>query len=223
VQAELEARRRSRQRRKIDTYFPDTGPHRRSLYPKHLEFFRAGAEHRERAFVAGNRCGKTIAGAYEVACHLTGEYPAWWEGRRFEVPTDIWAAGDTNKTVRDIITHELLGPANQRGTGMIPGDSIVDISTARGVADAIDTVFVQHVSGFVSTLGFKSYSEGRANFQGTSKHLIWFDEEPPMDVYVEALMRTMVVPGDDRGGLCILTFTPLSGWSEVVNSFLGSE
>jgi len=69
--------------------FPSTGPLRRELYPKHLEFFRAGAAHKERAFIAGNRCGKTVAGGYETTLHLTGLYPDWWEGRRFACPSHI--------------------------------------------------------------------------------------------------------------------------------------
>lgn len=223
IQAEREARRQARRRRKIDTLFSDSGPYRRELYPKHLDFFKAGATHKERCFMAGNRCGKTVAGAYEVTLHLTGLYPPWWEGRRFACPTDIWAGGDTNKTVRDIITQELLGPPNERGTGIIPGDSILDISTARGVADSVDTVLVKHASGGTSTLGFKTYSEGRHSWQGSSRHVCWIDEEPPQDVYLEALMRTMVVPGDERGGIVLLTFTPLSGWSQVVDSFLGER
>ena len=35
----------------------------------------AGREYQERALVAGNRCGKTVVGAYETAVHLTGMYP----------------------------------------------------------------------------------------------------------------------------------------------------
>ena len=41
------------------------------------------------------------------------------------------------------------------------------------------------------------------------------DEEPPYDVYVECLMRTMT-----NDGMMMLTFTPLMGLSEVVLSFL---
>jgi phage terminase large subunit-like protein len=200
--------------------FPATGPFRRELYTKHLEFFAAGAVHKERLFMAGNRVGKTTAGAYETTLHLTGLYPDWWPGRRFACPTDIWAAGDKAKTVRDIIQAELLGPATERGTGMIPGDLILDMSTARGVADAVDVVVVQHVTGRPAVLGFKTYSEGRENFQGTSKHVIWYDEEPPADVYTEGLMRTMIVPGDADGGIALITFTPLNGWTEVVESFV---
>jgi terminase large subunit-like protein len=93
VKAALERERTRRNQRKIDRLFPDTGPLRRELYVKHLKFFRAGAVYRERLFMAGNRCGKTTAGAYEMAVHLTGQYPHWWEGRRFDGAIDAWAAG----------------------------------------------------------------------------------------------------------------------------------
>ncbi len=59
--------------RRFDLFFPDTGPLRRELYQKHLEFFRAGRTYRERCFMAANRVGKTEgAGGYEMTCHLTG-------------------------------------------------------------------------------------------------------------------------------------------------------
>jgi len=81
VRAELQRR----QQHRILRYYPDTGPLRRELYPKHMEFFRAGATARERLMLAANRIGKTEGlGAYEVTLHLTGRYPAWWEGRRFD-------------------------------------------------------------------------------------------------------------------------------------------
>src|SRR6516225_11240412 len=88
---------------KIDTYYPDSGPLRRELYPKHLAFFEAGATRRERAFVAANRVGKSEGvGAYETVLHLTGRYPPFWKGRRFNRAIQAWAAGDTAKTTRDI-------------------------------------------------------------------------------------------------------------------------
>src|SRR6516165_7127907 len=77
----------------LDTYYPIAGPLRRDLYPKHLAFFRAGAERRERAFLAANRVGKSEGvGGYEITLHLTGRYPDWWKGRRFSRPITAWAA-----------------------------------------------------------------------------------------------------------------------------------
>ena len=78
-----ENQRRS-SRRKLSTYYPDEGPLRRELYKKHLEFFAAGKQYRERLLLAANRVGKTEGvGGYEVTLHLTGNYPAWWTGRRW--------------------------------------------------------------------------------------------------------------------------------------------
>lgn len=202
---------------KILQYFPDTGPLRRELYQKHLEFFRAGADHRERCFLAANKIGKTeSAGGYETTCHLTGEYPVWWEGRRFEHPIQAWAAGDSGKTVKDVIQRVLLGEKGAYGTGLIPSRRIVATTAKSGVADAVDTIFVRHKSGGRSEIILKSYAEGRESFQGTNKHVIWLDEECAMAIYTECLLRTMTT-----NGLIIATFTPLLGLSELVCYFLG--
>lgn len=206
--------------RKFFTMFPDNGPLAYHQYPKIMEFFAAGATERERLLMAGNRVGKSEGGAYEIACHLTGLYPHWWTGRRFEKPIRIWVAGDTTKTVRDIIQGKLMGPPNRWGTGMIPGDKIImdRISRISGVADAIDTIVVKHEGGWTNTLAFKSYEQGRKSFQGTEQDIIWLDEEAPEDVYSECLLRTMTT-----NGLVMLTFTPLSGMTNVVMSFLGNS
>ncbi len=215
----LEERQRRERQRKLFTLYPNDGPLRRELYQKHLQFFRLGSEAgiNERGFMAANRVGKTWgAGGYETALHMTGLYPDWWDGRRFDHPVDWWAAGDTGETTRDIIQLCLLGPIEDMGTGLIPGALLVgEPSRRRGIADAVDTMQVKHVSGGISQLGFKSYDQGRKKFQGTEKHGVWLDEEPPMDVYSECLLRLMTV-----NGLMLLTFTPLSGISEVVMSLM---
>jgi phage terminase large subunit-like protein len=211
----LEAEQRRRARNKITTYFPENGPCRRELYARHMDFIAAGASHLERLFMAANRVGKTDLGAYETTCHLTGIYPAWWNGKRFPHAIDAWAAGINNATTRDVIQQKLLGNPGEIGTGFIPGDSIIHVSNRQGLAGAVDTVYVRHASGGRSVLGFKSYEMGRESFQGTAKHLVWLDEEPDQAVYTEALMRTATTDG-----IALLTFTPLLGMSDVVKSFL---
>jgi phage terminase large subunit-like protein len=205
-------------------YYPDNGPLRRELYPKHMEFFRAGHDYRERCFMAGNRIGKTEgAGGYETALHLTGDYPYWWEGREFDKPVKFWAAGKTNETTRDIVQFKLFGEvkgsgANKRvsGTGLIPGELIGDISWKQGVADLIDKVEIRRADGRgTSILGLKSYQQGRGAFEGTEQDGIWLDEEPPIDIYGECLIRTATT-----NGLIYITFTPLEGMSETVLQFI---
>lgn len=184
-------------------------------YPKQRAFHDAGALHRERLFRAGNQLGKTVAGAAEAAYHLTGRYPSWWRGRRFDKPTVGWAAGVTGESTRDNPQRLLLGRPGSFGTGMIPGQSIIEHSSARGIADAIDTVSVKHVSGGISTVAFKSYERRREKWQGETLDWIWFDEEPSLDIYTEGLTRTNVGLGP-----VWITFTPLQGMSSVVSRFM---
>ena len=223
--AELEASATLRERRnKIARLFPDedlTGPngevqvYARAKYAKHTEFFALGRGHTERAFMAANRVGKTVVGSYEAAVHLTGEYPEWWQGRRFPGPVDGWAGSDTGETTRDIVQLALLGSPGDFGTGAIPHRTIAGISMRKGVNDAVDIVQVRHKSGRHSTIGFKSYDQGREKWQGTARHFIWLDEEPPESIYDEALVRTMTVDG-----LMMVTFTPLKGLSAVALRFM---
>src|SRR6516165_7682781 len=184
-------------------------------YPKQAEFHNAGAKHRERLLMAGNQLGKTLAGGFEVAMHATGRYPDWWQGKRFDRPIHAWAAGTTGETVRDTVQRVLIGRPGQHGTGAIPKDAIGELVSARGVADLLDTIRVRHISGDWSSIGLKSYLSGREKFQGETLDLVWFDEEPPADIYLEGLTRTNI-----GGNPVFMTFTPLLGVSEVVRRFL---
>lgn len=200
---------------KLFRLYPDTGPLRRELYPKHLQFF--SARDQERCMMAANRVGKTWGvGGYETALHLTGEYPDWWQGRRFDHPIEAWAAGDTSETTRDIVQAALMGPLAELGTGLIPAANIIGEPTKRaGVPGAMDTGRIRHKSGGVSLIGFKSFDQGRKKFQGTAKHLCWLDEEPPEDVYDECMLRLMTTDG-----MMLCTFTPLEGLTKIALRFL---
>lgn len=156
----------------------------------------------------------TELGAFEMTCHLTGEYPPWWEGRRFDKAVRAWAAGDTSKTVRGILQHKLLGADGAQGTGMIPAAAIKHISRS-SVPGAYDTIWVRHRSGGVSSLEFKSYDQRRKAFQGTTLDVLWLDEEPPQEIYTECLMRTITT-----NGLVYMTFTPLQGVTPLILEFM---
>jgi phage terminase large subunit-like protein len=207
---------RQRRRSPFLTMFPDAGPWRRELYAKHIEFFRAGAQYNQRLFMAANRVGKTVAGAFETACHLTGRYPSWWEGRHFERATDGWACGTTSQTTRDVVESVLLGKFGN--PGMIPVEAILRTAAGRSISGSVETAWVRHVSGKDSKLGFKTYEQGRRSFEGEAKDFIWCDEEPPLDVYTEMLYRLLTTKG-----LAWTTFTPLLGMSEMVTLFLEAE
>lgn len=193
-------------------------------YGKQREFHANGKTHSERLFMAGNQLGKTLSGGAEWAMHLTGRYPDWWEGAVFDKPTIMWAAGVTGESTRDNPQRILVGPPTQEeawGTGMIPKDALVDWDRAMGVPNLLDNVTVRWGGGGdvsnISVLSFKAYEKGREKWQGPTLDGVWFDEEPPLDIYTEGLTRTN---RGQRGQFTMITFTPLLGMSEVVSLFL---
>lgn len=195
----------------INSLFPDTGPLRRELYPKHMEFFEGGPNNRVRLMLCANRVGKTVAGGFELVCHLTGNYPHWWTGRRFNRPVSCLAAGETGKLVRDSLQFKLLGPPNDIGTGLIPFDLIHERRAKAGTADAVDTVSVKYKTGGYSTVAFQSFDQGREAFQATERDVVMLDEEAPLNIFTECVTRTMTT-----GGIVMMTFTPLKGMTETV-------
>lgn len=179
------------------------------------------AMERECLFMAGNQLGKTMAGAAEMAMHLTGRYPDWWQGHRFTKPITALAGSESYELTRDGVQRLLIGPpANEDewGTGFIPGAAIVARTRRMGVSNALDSVTVRHVSGGNSTLLFKAYEQGRGKWQANTVDYVWFDEEPPEDVYFEGITRT-----NATRGLIRVTFTPLKGMSSVVARYLMEE
>ena len=192
-------------------------------YPKQIEFHAAGGPLtvRERLLKAGNQVGKTVSAGYEHAMHLTGRYPDWWVGATFDEPTIGWAASETSQSTRDTVQRILLGQVGSWGTGAIPRDALKEIKrSASSVPDAVETVLVKHggggdVQAGTSRVTIKTYDQGRLRWQGETLDFVWFDEEPPEDIYFEGLTRT-----NARGGIVTLTFTPLKGMSEVVRRFL---
>ena len=115
----------------------------------------------------------------------------------------------------------LIGPPEQEdewGTGTIPGDCLVDTNRASGISDALSTAVIKHVSGGNSYLAFKAYEQGRKKWQTETLDFVWFDEEPPLDIYTEGLTRTNAILGP-----IFLTITPLMGITEVVRMFMAEE
>lgn len=206
IDAELEREAAANQLR---TYRP---------YPWQIDFHNAGVTHPERMLMAANRVGKTVSAACEVAYHLTGNYPDWWKGKRFDKPTLVWTGSPTNETSRDIVQNELLGGLGEKlGTGWVPRASIFGTPTTRqaGVKNVVDSFQVKHRSGGLSTCVLKTYEQGWQKWQGTAPHVVWMDEEPDdYKIFSEAQTRILT-----SKGIVLVTFTPLSGVTDLVEHF----
>lgn len=188
----------------------------RKHYKKHLEFFAAGAKYNFRCFLAANRTGKTTGEAYEIVAHCTGDYPEWWEGRKFDKPVRVCVSGQTAESVREVLQYELLGSPGDYGSGMIPKESISKLTSKPGTPNAIKDVFIRHKSGGTSSITFKSFDQGLQAFMGAWYDIVWMDEEclDPM-IYSELCIRLMT-----RKGMMVNTFTPLYGLSQIVLKYM---
>jgi phage terminase large subunit-like protein len=162
----------------------------------------------------------TLSASREAAMHSAGIYPEWWDGVRFLKPTVGWAASITSQGTRDTVQRMLLGRPGEFGTGSIPKDNLIEVKKAtHGVADSVETITVRHQpTGGTSRITLKTYDQGRERWQGDTLNWIWFDEEPPEDIFTEGMTRTVAT-----GGIGFMTFTPLLGMSEVVKKFLVSK
>jgi phage terminase large subunit-like protein len=188
-------------------------------YPQQKQFHAAGKEAKERLFMAANRFGKTYATSIEVCMHLTGQYPEWWNGYRYESPVNVWVASISREATRDILQKKYyIGDESAGAKGLLLPYQIISKSYGSGVSGFIDTAKIQHSSGGVSTLSFKSFDQGMEKFQGTERNIIHLDEEPPREIYMECLLRTMATRSDFYG-MMLLSMVPLKGATDMVKRF----
>ena len=158
---------------------------------------------RNRWVFGGNRTGKTECGAAETAWLLRGNHPY----RKVRGAVTGWAVSVSYGAGREVAQKKLLSylnPAWIERVGMRKGGKD---NPDGGI---VDYIAVRNVFGSVSYVYFKSCESGREKFQGSSLDFVWFDEEPPRDVYEECRMRVFDRKGDVYG-----TMTPLKGMTYI--------
>ena len=184
-------------------------------------FFDTGGSDR-RGILAANRIGKTVSTCFETACHLTGQYPRWWTGRRFASPITAMVAGEGWAQVAMVLQQELLGSQDvklrdQIGTGAIPRDCIRTETMRSDGANCLG-VEIRHTSGQNSYLLFANYTQEVRQMQGFKLNLAVFDEQPPDDFFSEIVTRTATTQGQ-----VLCSFTPLKGLNGLVSKFWNHE
>ncbi len=183
------------------------------VHKKQIAFHKC--KKKNRWVFGGNRSGKTECGAVEAIYIARGIHP-YRENRK-----DVfgWVVSLSREVQRDVAQKKILHYLNP--------DWIVDIVMSSGRKDSansgvIDQLIIKNVFGGTSTIGFKSCDQGREKFQGSSLDFVWFDEEPPKDIYEECKMRVL-----DRNGDIFGTMTPLKGltfiYDEIFLNKFGSK
>lgn len=172
-----------------------------TVHIKQLEFHKCTL--RNRWVFGGNRSGKTECGAVETIWWARGIHPY-----RDNRPNTVgWVVSLSYEVQREVAQAKILNYINP--------DWIADIIMMSGKKGSpeygiIDHIVVKNVFGGLSKIGFKSVDQGREKFQGASLDYVWFDEEPPRDIYDECRMRVLDRRGDIWG-----TMTPLKGLTWV--------
>lgn len=192
------------------------------------KFFAAGADHRERMVLAGNRTGKTLSSSYEDALHATGEYPEWWDGLRFGFPPTIWCLGVDAPQVKDVLQSELFGNLGEHGfdgTGWIPRERIAGFTRSQQLPGLARDVAVTHNNGGTSLVSFRSYSQsnkgaGTTPFAGSSVDFCHVDEQPSDPELHGQLVTRLMTGNRGKGGSIVYSMTPELGYSELIRSFM---
>ena len=164
---------------------------------KQLAFHKC--QKKNRWVFGGNRSGKTECGAVETVYMARGNHPY----RKNRKNTFGWVVSVSTQVQRDVAQAKVLHYLDPAW--------IADITMLSGKKESpnfgvIDQIMVKNVFGGISVIGFKSCDQGREKFQGSSLDYVWFDEEPPRDVYEECRMRII-----DKDGEIFGTMTPLKG------------
>ena len=181
---------------KISSY--NTG---KIVHKKQLLFHKC--QKRNRWVFGGNRTGKTECGAVETLWLARGIHPY----RKNKPNVCGWVVSLSAKVQKEVAQEKILSYLDKSW--------VQDIVMKQGKKDApeygvIDTIIIKNVIGSFSKISFKTCEEGRDKFQGASLDFVWFDEEPPHDIYNECKMRVLDKQGDIFG-----TMTPLLGLTFV--------
>ena len=214
----LEQKERYLKYNKLEDFYP---------YPFQESFYNASKTHQRRFLCAANRVGKSYSESMEIAMHLTGKYPEWYDGHRFQYPILCWAVGITGDSTRKVLQKELFGTSMGKdvaaiGTGAIPRDC-VDFKNLEKDGHRILNCKIKHfdengVEDGWSTLEFRSTQQGEHVLMGATVDYIWLDEEDPyrsMEIYAQCVTRTSTTKG-----LVTITATPENGLTELVDAFM---
>lgn len=195
-------------------------------YPYQLEWIAASKSYRQRYLSAANRIGKTLGACMELACHITGLYPDWWNGKKldFDRPAVFWVIGVSQDSVLSSVMKELLGVSDCRnlaelGTGSIPRECINSFSLMKDGARCIQ-VRIKHVNGHENTLHFFASTQSESVFMGASVDYVLMDEqfENEANLYTQCLTRTATTDG-----MISVTATPENGRTPLWDKFHEDE
>lgn len=174
--------------------------------------------------VAANRIGKTYGMAYAITCHLLGKYPKWWEGPKFSHAPNLLLLGVDGDQLRKGIQKHLVGDVYEgkvQTGNLIHPTEIVGTSPWSGVKGGITELRVKHSTGDTSAMAISSYRAGVGTIMGMERDFVGIDEEPPEEIYTQALTR-LLTGNKKKGGYMMAVYTPENGYTRLTIQMLES-
>lgn len=191
-------------------------------------FYDAGSFASQRMIMAANGVGKSQSVCAELAAHVTGMYPDWWQGKRFpRGGWEAWIGAIDNDMQKRGPQRALLGRDLDEGLGLglIPRDRIVSIERRQaGVKEVADTTVIKHVSGENVVIKWLTFEQGWRKWQSGDPKIILWDEEPDdsvvdqKDILSECLTRLV-----RNSGIFMVGYTPLLGDTQLTEHFMHSD
>lgn len=201
------------------------------------EFIAMTARYPHCMVSAGNQTGKTWTMAYLARCHLTGQYPEWWNGARLEQCRKAWAAGVDWKQIGRVWTKALLGKIDEVTrepdySGVLSPEDVRHVRFHPQHRTSAERIVVNRADGGVVTLEMIAYSQTGAEKKQaqslageTNLDLLLIDEQPPDIALGQMVMRTahgehVNGTGDTVNcGLVLIGMTPELGATPLYEEF----
>lgn len=153
-----------------EAFQKDNGIYFYEPHAKQIAFHESSAPYR--MFCGANRSGKTLAGAAELVWYALGTHPY----KKVSVPNEQWVVSTDYNVQKE---------ASQRAVmSFLPTNEILG-NPSHIKAGVIDTIYLKNGS----VISFKSTDSGVSRFAGAAKRGIWFDEEPPKEIWQECIAR----------------------------------
>lgn len=163
-------------------------------HPKQLTFH--SSTHKGRLFLGGNRSGKTTGGTVEAIYWLRGNHPYR------SIPEPPIRSRAIAVDFKDGV-ERILKPEFQR---WVPPSLLRNGSWSDSFNSYTNTLYLTNGS----FLEFMSYEQDIEKFAGTSRHFVYYDEEPPKSIFNENRMRLI-----DVDGSYWITMTPVLGMTWI--------
>jgi phage terminase large subunit-like protein len=174
-----------------------TSVHSYRPHPKQQIFHTSECE--MKLFIGGNRSGKTVANVVECIWRLTKKHP--FRKELNEILEPIRARFVTVNFNEGL--YKIVLPLFKQ---WLPAGELIERNWDKSYNKQLRTLTLANGS-FIE---FMSYDQDLDAFAGTSRHFVSFDEEPPMSIFNECMMRIIDTDGD-----WWISMTPVEGLTWV--------